>query len=237
MIKYSIIIPAHNEEESLPVLLEEISGIKSRLENELEIIVVNDGSTDNTQQVLQNEKKDCPELKVIRFDKNYGQSAAFDAGFKHAGGEIIITMDADLQNNPEDIFALLKYYPEYDIICGKRIKRKDDIVRKISSKIANSIRNKLTGDDVVDTGCSLKIFKAEFIKNIKMFNGMHRFLPTLCKFEGARVIEVEVSHRFRKYGKAHYGILNRAIKGLQDAFAVRWMKKNFLKYKIGEIMQ
>ncbi len=231
-MKYSIVIPVNNEEENLPILINEIKDVLHKLKGRAEVIFIDDGSTDNSLNILKQYKRKYQWIKIIKFDKKYGQSAGFDAGFKNAKGEIIITMDADLQNRPNDIFKLLKYYPKYDVITGKRVKRKDSIIKLISSRIANYIRNKITDENIVDTGCSLKVFKAEFVKKLKLFNGLHRFLPTLCKMEGARVIEIPVSHRPRKYGKTHYGVLNRAFKALIDALAVRWMKKRFLNYKV-----
>lgn len=236
-MKYSIVIPVHNEEKNLPILVNELSGVITKLDGEVEVIFIDDGSNDNSFNILRELKKRYKWIKIIKFKKRSGQTAAFDAGFKEARGEVIITMDADLQNNPADIFKLLEYYPLYDVISGKRVNRKDSIVKKVSSRIANYIRNKITKENIVDTGCSLKLFKAEYIKRLKLFDGLHRFLPTLCKMEGAKVIEVPVSHRPRKYGKTHYGILNRAFKALIDAFAVRWMKKRFLNYKIEKVIE
>ncbi len=236
-MKYSIVIPVHNEEKNLPILVNELSGVITKLDGEVEVIFIDDGSNDNSFNLVSALKKRFEWIKIIKVKKRSGQTAAFDAGFKQAQGEIIITMDADLQNNPDDIFKLLKYYPSNDVISGKRVNRKDTLTKKISSRIANYIRNKITNEHIVDTGCSLKLFKAEYIKRLKLFDGLHRFLPTLCKMEGAKVIEVPVSHRPRKYGKTHYGILNRAFKALIDAFAVRWMKKKFLNYKVEKVIE
>ncbi len=236
-MKYSIVIPVHNEEKNLPILVKELSEVINKLKGEVEVIFIDDGSNDNSFNVLRELKKRYKWIKIIKFKKRSGQTAAFDAGFKEARGEVIITMDADLQNNPADIFKLLEYYPLYDVVSGKRVNRKDSIVKKVSSRIANYIRNKITKENIVDTGCSLKLFKAEYIKRLKLFDGLHRFLPTLCKMEGAKVIEVPVSHRARIYGKTHYGILNRAFKALIDAFAVLWMKKRFLNYEVEKVIE
>lgn len=234
-MKYSIVIPVNNEEKNLPVLIDEIRKVISKLKEKTEVIFIDDGSKDSSYNILNQFKKKYKWIKIIKFQKKYGQSAGFDAGFKNAKGKVLITMDADLQNNPADIIKLLKYYPKYDVITGKRQDRKDSIIKLVSSKIANAIRNKLTDENIVDTGCSLKVFKIEYIKKLKLFNGLHRFLPTLCKMEGAKVIEVPVSHRMRKYGKTHYGVMNRALVALMDAFAVRWMKRRFLNYQIEKI--
>ncbi|MFQ6104279.1 MAG: glycosyltransferase family 2 protein [Candidatus Glassbacteria bacterium] len=232
MITYSLIIPVNNEQESLPVLMAEIDAVRRNLAGELEVIFIDDGSTDRSFDVLKELRDEYAYIRIIRFDKRYGQSSAFSEGFKSARGEIIITMDADLQNDPGDILKLLEFYPDYDVITGKRTRRRDSIIKILSSKIANSARNWLTDEDIVDTGCSLKIFSGRYVKNLKLYEGLHRFLPTLCKLEGAKVIEVEVSHRERRFGKTHYGIGNRLFRSLNDAFAVRWMKKRAMRYKI-----
>ncbi len=236
-MKYSIVIPVNNEEENLPILIEEISHVLKKLKGKAEVIFIDDESTDASYQILKEYKKKFKWIKIIQFYKRCGQSAGFDAGFKQAVGDIIITMDADLQNNPKDIPCLLKYYPKYDVITGKRRKRKDSVVKLISSRIANFIRNRITNENITDTGCSLKVFKKEYIKKLKLYTGLHRFLPTLCKMEGAKVIEISVSHRAREYGSTHYGVLNRAFTALMDAFSVRWMQKRYLNYKIKKIIK
>ncbi|MBU1076456.1 MAG: glycosyltransferase family 2 protein [Spirochaetes bacterium] len=236
-MKYSIVIPVNNEEDNLPILIEELHSVAVRLKAGTEVIFIDDESTDLSFNILRHYKKKYKWMKIIQFEKRCGQSAGFDAGIREAKGELIITMDADLQNDPADILKLLKYYPRYDVITGKRKNRKDSMVKLISSRIANYIRNRITHENIVDTGCSLKVFKKEYIKRIKMFNGLHRFLPTLCKMEGAKVIEVYVSHRSRRYGKTHYGVLNRAFVALADAFAVRWMQKRYLSYRIKKVIK
>jgi len=232
MITYSLVIPLNNEEENLSILMGEIEAVKPRLDGELEVIFVDDGSTDDSFHVLERLKRKFHYIMIIKLDRCYGQTTAFDAGFKSARGEVIITMDADLQNDPEDILTLLKYYPEYGVVSGRRRQRKDSTVKILSSKIANSVRNWITDEHIVDTGCSLKVFGAKYVKNLKLYHGLHRFFPTLCRLEGARVIEVEVSHRERKFGRTHYGIRNRLTRSLNDAFAVRWMQKRALRYTV-----
>jgi glycosyltransferase involved in cell wall biosynthesis len=176
-------------------------------------------------------------IKIIDFEKNCGQTAAFDAGFNLSTGEIVITMDADLQNDPKDIPLLLKKTEEYDLVCGWRHKREDSFIKKVSSIVANWVRNKISGESIQDTGCSLKVFRKEVLKHLKLFTGMHRFFPTLAKMEGYRVIEVKVNHRPRIYGKSKYNIHNRIIKSFLDLLAVRWMKNRRLDYKVKEIIQ
>lgn len=236
-MKYSIVVPVNNEAENLPVLMSEISTVISKLEGTAETIFIDDGSTDDSFAVMNRLKRKYHGLRIIKLDHCYGQTAALDAGFRQAVGDIIITMDADLQNDPADIPRLLEYYPRYDVITGCRRARQDNLAKRLSSKTANFVRNRLTWENIRDTGCSLKIYKAEYVKRLKLFHGLHRFLPTLCKLEGARVIEVEVAHRPRRFGRTHYGIMNRAFRALKDALAVRWMGQRNLKYRVERIIE
>ncbi len=235
MIRYSVVVPMNNEEENVSPLISELDSVLDRLEGESEILVVDDGSTDSTRQRLAETKKEFSRLRILLFDRNYGQSAAFAAGFRHAQGEVVITMDGDCQNDPADIPRLLEHIPEYDAVIGMRFCRRDSTVRRLSSVTANAVRNWLTGDRVTDTGCSLKAFRSEYAQKIPWFTGMHRFLPTLVRFYGAKVLEVPVNHRERERGTAHYGISNRALIALHDAFAVRWMRKRVIDYTIERI--
>jgi len=231
-MNYSFVIPIHNEEGNLEPLLVELHGIVTQLDGQVEVICVDDGSVDNSRQVLLALKARFPYMKLIFFERNYGQSAAFDAGIRQATGEIIITMDADLQNDPADVFTLLHYYPAYDVVIGSRTRRHDTLVKRLSSKIGNAVRNVLTHENIADTGCSLKVFKRETLQHVRLFTGLHRFLPTLCRMYGARVKEVPVAHRPRLSGRSHYGIGNRAWRGLMDTLAVRWMLSRALRYTI-----
>lgn len=230
----SIVIPVYNEEENLSVLIPLVVDVLKPLDKKFEIILVDDGSTDNSFDVI---KKLCGryiEVRFIRFKENYGQTAAFDAGFRNVLGDIVVTLDSDLQNDPADIPRLLPYISDYDIICGWRAERKDTFVKKLSSRIGNSFRNFFTRDSIHDTGCSLKVYKREFLGKIKLYRGMHRFLPVLLQMEGARVFEVKVSHNPRKYGKSKYNIRNRLFTALYDLLAVRWMQKRKLNYEVTE---
>ena len=231
-MNYSIVIPVHNEEGNLLPLIKEIEEVRAALEGTSEVIFINDGSTDGSESVLASIKELYKSVKIYSFEKNVGQSPALSEGIRRAEGEVIITMDADLQNDPHDIPLLLQYYPKYDVVIGKRRRRKDTLKKRISSYIANAIRNRITNEHISDTGCSLKLFKAEYIKKVKFYNGMHRFLPTLCRIEGASVKEVSVRHRRRIFGKTHYGTKNRAFVALIDAFAVRWMMKRTFTYTL-----
>ncbi|MDY6863665.1 MAG: glycosyltransferase family 2 protein [Thermodesulfobacteriota bacterium] len=234
----SIIIPIYNEEENLRPLTLELKEVLETYGHSFEIIFINDGSKDSSIKILKEFVKEFNmNIKVINFEKNCGQTAAFDAGFKQAGGEVLITMDADMQNDPRDIPLLLKKLEEYDLVCGWRQKREDSFIKKASSIVANWVRNKISEESIQDTGCSLKAFRKEVPRHLKLFSGMHRFFPTLAKMEGFSVVEVKVNHRPRIYGKSKYNIRNRIIKSFLDLLAVRWMKKRRLDYKIKEIVQ
>lgn len=230
----SIVVPVFNEEKNLPILISQIAEVMAVLGRKYEIIFVDDGSADNSFGVINDLTKEYMEVRYIRFKTNSGQSAAFDAGFKKAIGEIIVTLDSDLQNDPKDIPKLLSYMPQYDVVCGWRTGRQDSLVKKISSKIANKIRNLLIKDNIHDTGCSLKAYKKEWLDKIRLYNGMHRFLPALLCMEGARILEVKVNHNPRRYGRSKYNIRNRLFVGLYDLLAVRWMQKRKLNYEITE---
>jgi glycosyltransferase involved in cell wall biosynthesis len=235
-IRFSIVIPAYNEEESLPILMEELRHVFHNLPKPAETILVNDGSTDRTLQVMLELKKKYDELslKVISLDGNYGLTAALDAGFHTAKEEVIVSLDADLQNDPADIPKLLEKISDYDAVIGVRRKRMDRFIKKISSKIANSIRDFILSEKWRDTGCTLKAYRKSYLEKIKLFNGLHRFLPTLLLMEKARILELDVNHRERTHGKSKYGLWNRLFGPFRDLMAVRWMKQQHLSYTIEE---
>ncbi len=228
----SIVIPVYNEEENLGPLLEGIMSVMELLSKSYEIIFIDDASTDKSLEVLKKLAAKLPHLRIIKFEKNSGQSAAFDAGFKLAQGEAVITLDADLQYDPQDILKLLEKLNDYDVVCGWRKTRHDPWLKLVSTKIANAVRNKLSGENIKDIGCSLKAFKRCFLTNLKMYKGMHRFLPTLLKMQGARVCEIEVKHFPRKFGRSKYNIRNRLFWTFFDLLFVIWMKKRDLDYKM-----
>lgn len=233
-LKYSIVLPIYNERENLPQLFEEIFTVMNSLSAPFELLCVDDCSTDQSRSFIVEYMATHPAIKLISFRKNNGQSAALSAGFLKAKGEYVITLDADLQNDPADITEMIEYLDKYDMVSGWRKERHDSLIRKISSKIANTIRNKLSRENINDTGCSLKIIKREYLGRIKMFKGMHRFLPTLMRMEGAKVIEVPVRHRPRIAGNSNYGVWDRAFSGLRDLLAVRWMQDRFIQHEIEE---
>ena len=231
----SLIIPVYNEEDNLPVLLEEIRKAMAAQDRDWEALLVDDGSRDNSLQVIRELAAKEPRLRYIAFAENKGQSAAFAAGFQEARGEIFVTLDSDLQNDPADIPRLLDLYgPDHEMVIGWRAKRQDTLVKRLSSKIANAIRNRLSHETVKDTGCSLKVLQAAMARRLPMFTGMHRFFPTLMKMQGARVAEVQVNHRPRIHGKSKYGVWDRAFSALYDLLAVRWMQARHFKYRIKE---
>ena len=230
----SVVVPVFNEQENLDPLTRELAQVLAEIDRPHEIIFVDDGSTDASPRKIEDLRQQNTCIRAIRLKNNCGQTAAFDAGFKAARGDVVITMDADLQNDPHDIPAMLALVGEYDLVCGWRHKRNDDFARRMSARIANRIRNKLTGENIQDVGCSLKVFRLEYAQRLKLFTGMHRFFPTLVKFEGGRVAEVKVNHRPRKFGTAKYGISNRIIRSFFDLLAVCWMKKRYLCYTIEE---
>ena len=232
--KISFIIPVYNEESNIENLYSEIKAVAQKLDHPYETIFVDDFSSDNSLSVIKKLSKNNSDVRYVSFAKNCGQSAALYAGFQHATGEIIITMDGDLQNDPGDIPNMIKMFGEYDMITGWRKNRRDTLSKKIASKIGNFIRNSITKDNIHDTGCSLKIMRASMVKKIKMYRGLHRFLPLLMKLEGAKIVEIPVNHRERLHGVSKYNNLSRAIEGLYDLVAVRWMMKRHLDIPIKE---
>jgi glycosyltransferase involved in cell wall biosynthesis len=232
----SIVIPAYNEEENLPELMKEIRMTFANREKPSEVILVNDGSTDHTLEImlqLKDEYTDFP-IRVLTLDRNYGLSAALDAGFQNTKGDSIVSLDSDLQNDPADIPKLVEKLKEYDVVIGIRRRRQDSFVKKSSSKIANGIRDLALNESWKDTGCTLKAYRRSFLDRLKLFDGLHRFLPTLLKMEGARILEMEVNHRHRIHGKSKYHLWNRLIGPLRDLMAVRWMKRRHFRYHVEE---
>ncbi len=228
----SLIVPVFNEKDNLEALVGEIEAAVGPLKTWYEIILVDDGSTDGSREIIRQLQRLRPAVRGLHFRSNAGQTAAFDAGFKAAAGGIIVTLDADLQNDPADIPKLMQALGSNAAAVGYRAVRNDSWLRRVSSVIANGIRNRLSGDSIRDTGCSLKVFRAEPLRRIPLFTGMHRFLPTLIRMDGGTVVELAVSHRPRLAGESKYGVWNRALKALVDLLAVRWMKKRKLDYEV-----
>jgi dolichol-phosphate mannosyltransferase len=232
--KISFVIPVYNEVLNIIPLFSEISVVMVEINLPYEIIFIDDCSTDGSLDVLRKLSELSTNVRYVSLQENKGQSAALAAGFKEVSGDVVITMDADLQNDPRDIPGMLEYYKDYDMVVGWRYHRNDSFSKILASKIGNRIRTRVTGDEIHDTGCSLKIMKSSMVKKIKIFRGLHRFLSTLMRLEGASVVEVKVHHRARKFGVSKYTNLKRGIEGFQDLMAVRWMMKRNVPYKIKE---
>ncbi len=226
-IEYSVVVPVMDEEDNVKILYNGIKEVLQKMGKSYEIIFVDDGSTDRTFSIMKSINNQDHDFKVIKFRRNFGQSAAMAAGFDQAKGKIVISMDGDLQNDPKDIPALVeKIHEGYDIVAGWRKNRKDKLlIRKVPSKIANRIIRYLTGVQLHDTGCSLKAYRLEVIKKIRLYGELHRFIPALARIEGARISEMIVSHHHRKFGKSKYN-LTRTFKVVMDLTTLNL----FIKY-------
>jgi glycosyltransferase involved in cell wall biosynthesis len=223
----SVIVPLYNEEENVPILQSELRAALKGIDHEL--IFVDDGSADHTVERIEA----APNLRVIRFEKNAGQSAAIYAGLHAARGTTVVLIDGDLQNDPADIPRLLNEISRgADLVCGYRAQRKDRWVKRATSRIANAVRSRYTKDGVRDTGCTLKAMRRECVTVLVPFKGMHRFIPALVKGAGYRLVEIPVNHRPRRFGQTKYGLGNRAVRATIDMFGVRWLLSRRLNYKI-----
>ena len=231
----SLVIPAYNEQENVAPLLARVEAALSQTGRPFEVIIVDDGSTDRTPQLLREGMSRLPWLRVLRMARNGGQSAAFEAGFEAARGEVIATIDADLQNDPEEIPRLLPMLDGYDMVTGWRKERQDTRFRRWQSRQANRIRNWISQETVQDSASSLKLYKANAIKGMRLFNGAHRFFPTLVKMRGYTVREEPVKHSPRFAGTAKYGFGNRAFRAFVDLLGVRWMKTRNIRYQVSEV--
>lgn len=230
----SVVVPIHDEAESLPLLYRELAEVLKDAEGGVEFVLVDDGSTDGSLDILRSLAREDPRVRVLALDGNHGQSAALAAGFEAVRGELTVMLDADLQNDPADIPRMLARMDEADVVNGVRVDRHDSFVRRISSRIGNGFRNWMTDESVTDVGCSLRVVRTKFLKRVRPFRGMHRFLPTLLRLEGARVIEIPVAHRPRRYGRSKYGIGNRLFVGLEDVLGVRWLQRRALRWRVRE---
>ncbi len=227
----SVVVPLFNEEESIAILQTELSAALTGFD--YEIIFVDDGSVDRTAERIAT----APNIRLISFEKNSGQSAAIYAGLTAARGATAIIIDGDLQNDPADIPKLLAEIAHgADLVCGYRVKRRDTLVKRATSRIANAVRSRYTKDGVRDTGCTLKAMRLECVSTLLPFKGMHRFIPALVKAAGYRLVEVPVNHRPRRFGQSKYGLGNRALRATIDMFGVRWLLSRRLNYKIREKM-
>jgi glycosyltransferase involved in cell wall biosynthesis len=230
----SLVIPLVDEAESLPILAGEIDAALATTGKTYEVIYVDDGSTDDSPAVLRGLAREDPRVRVIRQRRRSGQSAALAAGFLHARGAVVVTLDADLQNDPADIPRLLDRLGDADVVCGVRTPRQDNWLRKASSRIANGVRNRFTHESIADVGCSLRACRSEFLRRVPAWNGMHRFLPTLLRMAGARVTEMPVSHRPRLHGRPKYTIRNRIWRVLADLAGARWLQSRWIDPGLSE---
>ncbi|MFA7368043.1 MAG: glycosyltransferase family 2 protein [Kiritimatiellales bacterium] len=231
-IELSIIAPAFNEQDCLPLLVRAVYAALAPLNRPFEILLVDDASTDGTAEVIRSLAKEYSAVRPVTHLFNCGQSAAVASGFRAACGCVVITMDADMQNPPSEIPRLLaELTPGTDAVCGVRRKRNDQFVRRLSSRVANSSRDWITGVPVRDAGCGFRVIRKEALREIPVFNGMHRFLTTILKLQGFAVKEVEIAHAPRPAGKSKYGIHNRLWRGIADCFAMRWYAKRVVPAK------
>src|SRR5580693_905722 len=221
----SIIIPLFNEVENVAPLADQVLTAMKGEKLPFEIVLVDDASTDGTWEKIMAENQKDSRVRGLRHGRNSGQSAALWTGYRGSSSPIIVTLDGDLQNDPADIPRLLAGLSEYDVVCGMRVKRQDNWVRKISSKIARAARKSVFGVDFRDTGCGLRAFKRPVLDSLFAFNGFHRFMPVLAHSAGARVVEISVNHRQRTAGKSKYGVWNRMWRGIVDLFGVSWYQK------------
>jgi len=233
----SVVVPCHNEAENLRALVAAIRTALAPAAVTYEIVVTDDASTDGSWDVLKELAAHEPRLRVQRFAANCGESAASWAGMQAARGRIILTIDADLQNDPADIPRFLAALADADCVCGTRVEGRgagDGVVKVVSSRIANAVRTKIAGDDITDAGCTYRAFRRECLANVRFFKGIHRFLPTLIRMEGYRVREIPVANRPRVAGTSHYGIGNRVFSSFADLLAVRWMRSRAVRYEVRE---
>jgi glycosyltransferase involved in cell wall biosynthesis len=233
-LEISIVVPVYDEEESLPQLHAELCEHVGGMGVPWEVLYTDDHSTDGSLAVLLELRAADPRVRVLSLARNYGQTAAMAAGFEHSRGRVVVTLDADLQNDPVDIPRLLAALEGWDVVCGVRARRRDTWLRRVSSRIANAVRNRATGEAVTDVGCTLRVYRREVVAAVPMFTGMHRFLPTLLRLGGARIRELPVGHRPRLHGRAKYGVHNRLWRGIVDLVAVRWMQRRWIDPRIVE---
>ena len=231
-VRFTIIIPVYNEADNLIRVEQELSDYLKIATLPTKILFVNDGSEDNSQLIIEDICKRRHNFNFLLFSKNYGLSAALKAGFDYADTELIGYIDADLQTSPEDFNLLLEHIDYYDLVTGVRSKRKDTILKKWSSILANRIRRVFTNDGMDDTGCPLKVIRTDYAKRIPMFNGLHRFLPAMVLLQNGKIKQVPVRHFPRMAGVSKFGFGKRLLSPLSDCFAYVWMKRNNIHYHI-----
>ncbi|HET8575471.1 MAG TPA: glycosyltransferase family 2 protein [Methylomirabilota bacterium] len=235
-VDLSIVVPVYNEEANLPLLWPEIREVLAPTGLAYEVIFVDDGSKDRSAEIVRAFREQDPRVRLVRLKANAGETAATDAGFKAVRGRWVVVMDADLQNDPRDIPDMLKHLDQWDAVTGWRVDRAagDSWVRRASSRIANRVRNAISEETIQDSGCTFRAFRRECLRDLTLYKGFHRFIPTLLKMRGFRVLEVPVNHRPRRFGQSKYGIGNRALRAFIDLLVVRWMKDRLLRYEVAE---
>jgi dolichol-phosphate mannosyltransferase len=235
-VDLSIVVPVYNEEENLPLLWPELREVLDATRLGYEVLFVDDGSQDRSAEIIRAFREQDQRVRLLRLKANAGETAATDAGFKALRGRYVVVMDADLQNDPHDIPAMLAHLDQWDAVTGWRVNRAagDSWIRRLSSRIANRIRNALSRESIQDSGCTFRAFRRECLRELVLYRGFHRFVPTLLKMQGFRVLEVPVNHRPRRFGQSKYGIGNRALRAFLDLLVVRWMKDRQLRYEVAE---
>lgn len=234
-VTYSVILPVYNEQDNVGPLLAEVRAALAPLGRAWEVIAVDDASRDRSAEVLEGLKAQFPELRVIRHRKNCGQSAALASGLARARGNLIITLDSDRQNDPADLPRMIAALaPDVAAVLGVRARREDSAIRRLSSRVANWYRDWLTGVPVRDAGCFLRVMRKDALRELPVFNGLHRFLPTILSYQGQRFVELEVNHRPRVAGRSNYGVGNRLWRGIRDCFAMRWYRSRAVPVDRGE---
>ncbi len=228
----TIIVPVFNEEESLPAFFIEMDSFIRTCSVPSRVLFIDDGSTDNSRKILHNKCLQAEYCQVLSLDKNYGLSVAIKAGLDHCETTLVGYIDADLQTHPADFLPYFDYFPEYDMVNGIRENRKDSLIKRLSSKIANSYRRWMINDAIKDTCCPLKIVKTSYARNIPFFKGMHRFLPALVQLQGGKVKQIPVSHSPRYAGTSKYHLFNRLIGPFFDTLAFRWMRSRYIHYRL-----
>lgn len=228
----TIVVPVYNEEESLPRFFVELDNFAGKSPIPLRAIFVDDGSTDNSRILLSEECARREYCRVLSFDRNYGLSTAIKAGIDHCRTSLIGYIDADLQTRPDDFLKFYEYFPEYDMVNGIRRKRQDTLVKKLSSKFANTYRRLMINDAIEDTCCPLKIIKTAMAQKMPFFIGMHRFIPALVQLQGGRVKQIDVAHYPRYAGTSKYHLFNRLVGPFFDTLAFRWMRSRYIRYKV-----
>ncbi|HEV8375697.1 MAG TPA: glycosyltransferase family 2 protein [Candidatus Polarisedimenticolia bacterium] len=228
----SVVIPVRDEWGNLRPLWTELCGVLEESGRSFEVVLVDDASTDGSSALLDDLARSDARLRIVHLEHPAGQSAALDAGFHAAGGEFVVTLDADLQSDPADIPPMLCALGTLDALIGYRARRMDSPLRLLLSRMANHVRNRLLGESIRDTGCPLKVFRRSSLQRLKLFDGMHRFLPALMVLEGFSVGQIAVRHRPRRWGRSKYGPQTRLLRPMVDLLAVRWMKRRRLDYRV-----